>query len=376
MPSLAGLFSRKSKSTQSSPNVYQNNVAASSSKLRLPFSRKKPSTSSTSLLPPSITSASDSPIDHRRLRPPPSKSAIFAAYADPQIALSTRSLPPSPLPTPPPQKSSFFQWGSKSTPSTPHYIKKSDSPTEEKSFNLKAFRHISNNSDISLNQGPPRPRGTSITSESSQRISVAAFREVQARRSTTDSPVPSFRATSPTKPDPKRRSSNLALTSESDDGSSSREEDDDPSDDDNDDDHDDHDDLSRHGRIKPRLGIYRKRTVTRSKLGDGDTRFRATKSESGHASISHVQAWRSHSFVPSPAITPSSSSHDEKTQIQNPTRELPEPQQRSQSSLGFTTRQRASISVSAVLPSAAAKRASAVVTKGGKWFTFCFFKLC
>jgi hypothetical protein len=97
------------------------------------------------------------------------------------------------------------------------------------SFNLVSFRHVSehsqpqprsktptNASSTSLsNVTPPsaygtngksplpagsapqlRPRGMSGASEA-QRISVAAFREAQARRSQTASPVPSFRAPSP-----------------------------------------------------------------------------------------------------------------------------------------------------------------------------------
>ena len=70
------------------------------------------------------------------------------------------------------------------------------------SFNLKSFRHITcpapettPSSSSSSSKGPtthPHVREDSFASDSSQRISVAAFREAQARCSTTDSPVPSL----------------------------------------------------------------------------------------------------------------------------------------------------------------------------------------
>ncbi|PPQ99569.1 hypothetical protein CVT24_005357 [Panaeolus cyanescens] len=301
MPLLGGLFSKKQKS---SPRPQQNNdhesnissptsssyhsqytIAAnlvnnnnnlsavqhsSGHKLRLPFTRKKSNISGSDL-----TSASTSDLnrqnlfyghrasssidgqppppppplpdsqDSRRLRPPPSRSAIFAAYGDPNSALSTRSLPnesqlpssasdpipvsSSPTPRPPrPQnpnkRPSLFVW-SKSNSSSPtvppkpptHSIYDSnlspnspfDSGTESAadsapgSFALKSFRNVrepspANNSNASLSAPIPRPRGESINSESSQRISVAAFREAQARRSMAGSPSPSFRSPSPT----------------------------------------------------------------------------------------------------------------------------------------------------------------------------------
>ena len=497
MPSLAGLFSRKSNSRKSfndngnvvndrNGNVVNGNgngnsvsnvypsLAASSSKLRLPFSRKKQSANAStasitthrnpadsqstfaSPSPPrpaflartSTASASDSDtsiIDSRRLRPPPSKSAIFAAYAGPHVALSTRSLPDDrssitrpetlPLQFPPPatpdtdrdiakntRKHSFFPWGSKSTPNTPHqtpksvpatphYVKKNspDSPTEDKSFNLKAFRHVSgsiNASDISVNQampaiGLPRPRETSITSESSQRISVAAFREAQARRSTAESPVPSFRTPSPgrnrydpnprshsvprestnQKPGRERRSSTLAFTSDSDDESVFISADD----------NSDKDDLrpasvskpKPNSHVKTNVTLNRQRTVTKRGsefTDDADTdrlHFRATKSESGHgyapsssASNPLFPGRKHHDTFTSVPVPNSQSSmsllNGKVTQTQlrdrEQEREAQDPYPRSQSSLGFTSsRQRASMSVSAVLPSAAAKRASAIV---------------
>ncbi|EAU92436.2 hypothetical protein CC1G_00655 [Coprinopsis cinerea okayama7 len=173
------------------------------------------------------SAASDSETaDPRRLRPPPSKSAIFAAYNDPHSALSTRSLPnegyhtrsespqPSAPPPPPTKRPSLFSWtkssSSKALPIPPKDPKKlapidthnvGESP--ESSFNLKSFRHVGpsspahsnsnpNASNVSLHTPAPRPRAEPVHSDSSHRISVAAFREAQARRSLAGSPSPSL----------------------------------------------------------------------------------------------------------------------------------------------------------------------------------------
>jgi serine/arginine repetitive matrix protein 2 len=483
MPSLAGFFSRKNKSSSRSKSdtpttsVYSNgttdfdsaqssptaeyvtpgrslpsspngqsslhpnsargeqassvypSLAAPSNKLRLPFTRKKASAaaSSTSIAttshgsnfgtPPrpsymgreSTSTASDGEAaDFRRLRPPPSKSAIFAAYGDPHSALSTRSLPTerpapiqtSPIPPPvPPKKASFFHW-SKSTPSSPQNTFRKPKPRKDEaitppsdsSFNLKSFRHVMppspNASDLSLPAPIPRPRGTSTTSESSQRISVAAFREAQARRSTADSPVPSHRAPSPLSPQlsnnyvgetsrarpgprpqqslstpvsqgsrqppQKHRTSGLAYTSDSEESSSSEEGESDDSD-------------------RPTNGIVRrKRTITKNNGTDMSVtrepvKMRATKSEVGHGSSSyHSPSSTRRDFVPAPR---SQSSHILMSQFsgsggQNGSVPSDDPAPRSQSSLGFNangSRTRASVSTSALSPSAAAKRASIVV---------------
>jgi serine/arginine repetitive matrix protein 2 len=341
MPSLTSLFSRKSKSST--------NDHDSQSKLRIPFTRKKQSTPSPPT--PSVSvSDSSSVIKNPRLRPPPSKSAIFVAYADPAVALSTRSLPdshhpPPPLPLSLPPKPSFFNWGSdsKSPPQEP----------QDKSFNLRAFRHVAG-SDVSVN----RPRGTSVTSESSQRISVAAFREAQARRSTPDSLLPSPYGSTPSSPNfgstsqsnhnltaAKRRSSNLAFTSESDDESTEEDESDDS-------DHKHADTMPIHG------GIRRQRTVTkRISSGTDRSHFRATRSETGHGSTFR----QSNAHAPFPPVAASGSTTD-----------LGSTPARSQSSLGFNPgagRQRASASVSAAIPNTPAKRASAAVGQ----FLFFFF---
>ncbi|KAH9030302.1 hypothetical protein EDB84DRAFT_1562601 [Lactarius hengduanensis] len=187
------------------------------------------------------SSLSDSP----SLHPPPSRSVIFGSYADPHNTLSTRSLPqdspfthsrqdsadtarnyetmsnpdshmPSYSPLHPPKLSSkggLFAWArprgrTKSKPSVPappslQPQSSSTLPPPADSFNLKSFRHVTPSLSTSPNPDSPpldsldppvrpRPRGDSFASDSSQRISVAAFREVQARRSATNSPVPSL----------------------------------------------------------------------------------------------------------------------------------------------------------------------------------------
>ncbi|KAJ4470866.1 hypothetical protein J3R30DRAFT_1131926 [Lentinula aciculospora] len=261
-------FTSPTKSTKSS--VYPSVAASSpgsSSKLRLPFGRKRAAKSSSSNtgrdedsdvtsqpLPPftgrlsiSAASESDAASFRRKLGPPPSRSAIFSAYGDPHSANSTRSLPNDyPAPAPPNEthasapKRPLFPWSSKSQPNTTKVKAKSKSSPlkaedvsaaleDTSSFNLKSFRHLgdpgsqsellpppgrshstipdsANSSSTSLvPPGPlpvPRSRNASFSSindpsASQQRISVAAFREAQARRSLAGSPVPSPRSPSP-----------------------------------------------------------------------------------------------------------------------------------------------------------------------------------
>lgn len=83
----------------------------------------------------------------------------------------------------------------------------------EGEFNLRAFRHVRTESpvDVHLPPLPPppsrtpppgmRPRGDSTASDSSQKVTVAAFRQAQARRSSTNIDNPNGASTS-----------NLALT--------------------------------------------------------------------------------------------------------------------------------------------------------------------
>jgi hypothetical protein len=233
------------------PLSSSNGASTSTTKLKMPFRRKQPASSklktfpSQSTLPPSVpskdphkSSVESSVSGTPSLLPPPSRSAIFGSYADPHSALSTRSLPQgvptihsrrksrdappnyetmsnpdshtTSFSTPPPKepsKGGLFSWArprgrTKSKPSLPHSSLGSAPvltlPPAD-SFNLKSFRHVAppetppSGSPSKTDPLPrPRPRGDSFASDSSQRISVAAFREAQARRSATNSPAPSL----------------------------------------------------------------------------------------------------------------------------------------------------------------------------------------
>ncbi|KAG1886246.1 hypothetical protein F4604DRAFT_1725473 [Suillus subluteus] len=234
------------KSLKSIPAaVYTGPAVASSSKLKLPFRRRhvhQPHVSGTST---SVFSLNDSPPrthissvvsdSGHDLPPSPPKPFFFGAYHDPSIN-STLSLPnentrhqsgldtPSVIPrneihSAPPSSSSMppnpkksgglFSWARERTKSKPApppatiAAPPTPSPSPRENFNLKAFRHVRSESPPSLADVPnvelplppvrPRPRGDSVASDSSQKISVAAFREAQARRSRANSPVPSFR---------------------------------------------------------------------------------------------------------------------------------------------------------------------------------------
>jgi hypothetical protein len=227
-----------------------NGASTSTTKLKMPFRRKQPSSNKLKALPsqssppPSVpskepkSSVESSVSVSPSLLPPPSRSAIFGSYADPHNALSTRSLPqgvpainsrrssrdvPQTYETmsnpdshstsfsnpqsKEPSKGGLFSWArprgrTKSKPSLPHSSLGSAPvltlPPAD-SFNLKSFRHVAppetppSGSPSETDPPPrPRPRGDSFASDSSQRISVAAFREAQARRSATNSPVPSL----------------------------------------------------------------------------------------------------------------------------------------------------------------------------------------
>lgn len=406
--------------------------SASSSRLRLPFSRKKqkaPSANANSTFnispsstqPPrlpyptrlSTNAASDTDVtDTWRLHPPPSKSAIFAAYVDSSNALSSHSLPNEPMqswssPSTPISKErgkrpSPFSWTKSSSsgiskspapePSKPPKLTSLDSSLclDSDSFNLKSFRHVRSSSPSastsSLVVPSARPRVTSINSDSSQRISVAAFREAQARRSTADSPVPSFRSPSPSFPQPrfpqdgqrgrtsirpspaaneppsspqsktgthhqKRRSTSLAVgyTSESEESTTASEEDSD-------------DGTDGYGNVH----IHRNRTITARK---GPLVGRQAKSDIGHGSASYVPATLSSHPSPGPLATRSQSGHEQAGEnvrqisfAANLRHETQSP--RSNSGLdvyGGALRPRASASTSALSPSAATKRTSILV---------------
>ncbi|KXN85740.1 hypothetical protein AN958_10923 [Leucoagaricus sp. SymC.cos] len=423
------------------PSIASGNPSSSSSKLRLPFSRKrsKPpvpdasnSSASTSYLSPprpayaarlSSSAASDTEASEvRRLGPPPSKSAIFAAYTDPSNALSTRSLPDEPThswssmhippgsstsPVPPKEKEkrpSLFSWSksSSSAPAKPLASEQSRSSalnhldSDASSFNLKSFRHVRppspTASTSSLVVPPPRPRGASVNSDTSQRISVAAFREAQARRSTAGSPVPSFRSPSPSLPPgfpqdgqrgrasprpsqanqlhssphlrngahQRRRSANIAVgyTSESDESTATSEGEE--SDDEGGAGGGRNTRVQRDGTITPRTLPLIGQRQAKSEIGHGSSSndspmignsraplsFLTTRSQSGHGQPddnvrqSSYVAKPQHSHVESPPPRPNSS-----MDLYN----------------GGAARPRASASTSALSPPAAAKRASILV---------------
>lgn len=373
-----GKNSLSSVTTRTGPSQLYPSVAgknsASSSRLRFPFSRKKQkaplaNASSTSNISPSsiqpprlpyptrlsTNAASDTDVtDTWRLHPPPSKSAVFAAYVDSGNALSSHSLPDEPMqswPTPSPpiskqrvKRPSPFSWTKSSSsgiskspasePCKPLKLTSLDSSLclDSDSFNLKSFRHIRSSSPSastsSLVIPSARPRGTSINSDSSQRISVAAFREAQARRSTAESPVPSFRSPSPSFPQPrfpqdgqrgrtsvrpspaaneppssphskvathhqKRRSTSLAVgyTSESEESTTASEEDSD-------------DGTDGCGNIR----IHRNRTITARK---GPLVGRQAKSDIGHGSAFYGPATPSSHPSPGSLATRSQSGHEQ-----------------------------------------------------------------
>ncbi|VDC04176.1 unnamed protein product [Peniophora sp. CBMAI 1063] len=183
-------------------------------------------------VPPPRSAASVSDIgDDDALSPPPPRSALFGG--------STQSLPdaghgPRPglhetLSTPDvKQKKGLFSWARSNkhatspkpppVPPMPASAPPSSrnpklaSPEDERGadgFSLRAFRHVTSTSPGASPVEPPprapsalssytdlppprpRPRGTSTASDASQRVSVAAFREMQARRSAAGSPTPS-----------------------------------------------------------------------------------------------------------------------------------------------------------------------------------------
>ncbi|KAJ3794227.1 hypothetical protein GGU11DRAFT_845778 [Lentinula aff. detonsa] len=264
-------FTSPTKSTKSSvyPSV-AGSSPASSSRLRLPFGRKRAAKLSSSNVgrdensnvtspphPPftgrlstSAVSESDASSFRQKLGPPPSRSAIFSAYGDPHGASSTRSLPneySAPVQSNETlvdnqalaPKRPLFPWSKSQPNSTKAKAKSKSSPLraddisaaleDTSSFNLKSFRHLgdpnpspelppppvrsystvpdsANSSSTSLVPPGPLPgsrsRNASFSSlndpsASQQRISVAAFREAQARRSLAGSPVPGPRSPSP-----------------------------------------------------------------------------------------------------------------------------------------------------------------------------------
>jgi hypothetical protein len=176
---------------------------------------------------------------------------------------------------------------------------------KDSSFNLKSFRHFgpphqpppspaTSNPSHTFHQHMPtpdlpdppplpaaRPRVSSGASDSSQRISVAAFREAQTRRSQTSSPVPVFTSSTSSvaldeqrssvggdprpesrntlKPTPGNRKSKALSSSHSNGDSSSS------SSEDSSEENEDNDDL----RSRETSRLERRRTITKSSRGHG-----------------------------------------------------------------------------------------------------------
>lgn len=196
----------------------------SSSRMKLAFRRKasaSPVAPTSPTRPQTGSNQTRSSLEASKYLLPPAKSSVFGSHSDSQTFSTTslqstaRTAPDtsnyqdmlretrSEAPKTPKKSGGLLSWARERTKSRPS----SPPPIPVDSFNLKAFRHVRPESpspqpdrppsslDMDLPPPParPRPRGDSTASDSSQRISVAAFREAQAKRSATNSPVPSFR---------------------------------------------------------------------------------------------------------------------------------------------------------------------------------------
>ena len=249
MPILGGLFSKKRKLSSKpassiassvatdldvlslndesdydhshlNPNTIYQNPAASSSKMKLPFGRSKSKLDLPATDSPSPTDLPNTSFQFRTQSEPltnpltpPQKPAVFGGYGDSGSALSTNSLPnvgharseshetvKTAIPASTGKKSGLFSWARGRKKSKPPPPPPSD--LKQESFNLRAFRHVGgmdtasasghDDTTIPLDLPParPRPRGDSAASDTSQRVSVATFREMQARRSQAGSPGP------------------------------------------------------------------------------------------------------------------------------------------------------------------------------------------
>ncbi|KAI0640223.1 hypothetical protein C8Q77DRAFT_119728 [Trametes polyzona] len=365
------------RSAASAPprSIYAGPPGASSSKLKLGLKSKKPlaSRTDTNLLSPPTPnfSGARSESDHDLLTPP-RRSAVFAAYDDPMSARSTRSLPAQPTahsranskefidlksdtaspPVPPKHNKGFFAWAhrerKKSKPPPPPTLDPiaplPSISTDTESFNLRSFRHVrpdspSDSASSILPPVRPRPREGSFTSDSSQRISVAAFREAHARRSAANSPVPSFShdALSPGSPAGLRPPSSFVNRSsarspggaKSNDSSSSDTED-----------SEDDGDSEASSTLKPR----RNRTITQRSAKSPISPGQKSISELGHRTARP-------SPTPSPRMAASASA--------NMSFVAPGPRKDSE----LYTRPRASASTSALQPDPAARRASLLASQ-------------
>ncbi|KDQ62925.1 hypothetical protein JAAARDRAFT_44009 [Jaapia argillacea MUCL 33604] len=393
-----------SSSTPASHNgngFYKGPPTASSSKVKLPGFRRQhaaaPLPDSHSNGAPTrvskssnFSSADSAETDADLLQVPPDRKSLFTSFGGDR---STRSLP-DPRPSndshvsmrkvsitsteasPPPgstgkKSGGLFGWARRER--TKSKAAEPPPPPTIESFNLKSFRHVTPEPPALPTAAalppPLRPRGNSNASDTSQRISVAAFREAQARRSQAGSPVQSLKPpstldlplisrpspaitttprtqsetkvpTSASAPpshlrSPPRRATapapavaSLSTTSESESEESESDE----------------ESPSR---------AARHRTITRASA--------KAKSELGHSSPSSNRT-----------ITRlSSAKHGQQTLSSGTAASGPSPESTRTPSISGTTisrsstvysRKRASVSTSALQPNAAAKRASAVIT--------------
>ncbi|KAI0652653.1 hypothetical protein C8Q79DRAFT_113332 [Trametes meyenii] len=357
-----------------SRSIYAGPSGASSSKLKLGLrSKNSPAarTDTNLLSPPTLNfSGARSESDHSLLTPP-RRSAVFAAYDDPQSARSTRSLPVQPTTNPHTNSKEYFDLGSATpSPSVPpkhskglfswaHRERKKSKPTpppkldlpapppdislDSDSFNLRSFRHVrpdspSDSPSSILPPVRPRPREGSIVSDSSQRISVAAFREAQARRSATNSPVPSFShdALSPGSSAGLRPPSSFMARSSARSPGGSRSNDSSSSDTDDSD-----NESEASSTLKPR----RNRTITQRSAKSPVSPGQKSVSELGHRTMRPNP-------TPSPRMATSASTNASFALSASSPKEA-----------GVYSRPRASASTSALQPTAAARRASLLVSQ-------------
>ena len=401
MPSLAN-----GRADYASSNTSLVSSSNASKKLRLPFRRKhaeatgSPLSNSLDLAPASpdgttirsVSSTSPSALS------PLSRPSVFPSFHDTVAApTSVRSLPPEARSRPDPSAklkpespeasksgSGLFAWShrerKKSKVTNPDPGTPTLPPLPIESFNLKSFRHVqperspdsptaSNANSSQMTNGSflsatARPRGNSVVStDSAQRISVAAFREAQARRSSTNvagllpSSRPVSRADSvdsdTTPPRPPRgtrpplsvaRYSTASPASPSGASSSS-----DASSTEEDSDSEDGSPSRSRSRLSRQRTITKRSYGTKSDLGHSNPgpsrsshhqQTTSTRSELGHESTSQT-------MHVSPSRGPPPSSFQKSSNTLVGTR-----------SLSIYRRQRASYSTSELTPNAAAQRAS------------------
>ncbi|KAL4244200.1 hypothetical protein ABKN59_010828 [Abortiporus biennis] len=217
---LLGLFHKKDKqksSRSNTPSKAETSAASVSDATSIAETDRKKSIPQINIddlpafrppqIPYSPTSRSEANVN--QIRPPPSKASLFGGYAESDETNIT-DVPASTSNHNSAKKSGgLFAWAhrdrKKSKPSEPLPELKVDLGSD--SFNLRSFRHIGAESPHSIDvprptsslsptymtpPARPRPRENSVNSDSSQRVSVAAFREMAAR-TRNNTPSPSLR---------------------------------------------------------------------------------------------------------------------------------------------------------------------------------------